>query len=117
MPADAIPKIDPDRLQHDTEYRLAVIRKIADRFIQKAEEQDFDTTYEQLADRHLSLTSEVSDHVEAKVESLVEQAITKARLRRGEIRKTARSHGKTRPASSGESSGADVGQIVALPKN
>jgi len=118
MPADAVPDIDPNRLQHEPEYRKRVIHAIAERFRAKAEEKDFDTTYEKLASENPGLTEEVSDHVEAKVESLVEQMITKERLRRGQIRRSARPRrGEHVASSGGRDTGAEVGQVVALPIN
>jgi len=119
MPSDAAPTIDPDRLQHEPEYRKRVIREIAERLIAKAEEVGFDTTYEQLASDHPSLVpDEVSDHVEAKIESLVEQMITKRRLSAGKIRRGDRPRRSEVSASSGRGAfGAEVGQVVSLPNN
>jgi len=137
MPSDPapntkVPDIDPKRLQHDPEYRAEVIGQIASRFLKIAEQMGFDTTYEQLVSERPDLTREVSGHVEAKVESLVEQAITKERLRRGEVhkdssRKDSNLSRQERPASSGgssglktsdvEPSGAEPGEVIALPTN
>lgn len=113
MPSDAAPTIDPDRLQHEPEYRKRVIRKIAERLTAQAEEVGFDTTYEQLASEFPNLVpDEVSDHVESKIESLVEQMITKERLRRGKIRRGDRP--RRSEVASAESRGAEVGQVVAI---
>jgi len=132
MPSDPapnteVPDIAPKRLQHDPEYRTEVIGQIASRFLKLAEQVGFDTTYDQLASSHPDLTREVSGHVEAKVESLVEQAITKERLRRGEVHKGSGLNRQERPASSGgssglktsdvELSGAKPGEVIALPTN
>lgn len=117
MSSDGAPTIDPDRLQHEPEYRKRVIREIADRFRQKAEDENFDTTYEQLAEDNPELTEEVSSHVEAKIESVVEQMITKERLRRGKIRRGDRPRRSANEASSGGSRGADAGTVVALPNS
>jgi hypothetical protein len=105
--------IDPDRLQHNPEYRSRVIAEIAEKFRALAEEKDFDTTFSELAEENPELVAEVSDHVEAKIESLVEQKITKERLSRGMIRRSIRPR-RTKKAASGGGSGlgSKVGEVV-----
>lgn len=110
-PSSPAPSIDPDRLQHESEYRRGVIRQVTDRMIEKAEAAGLDTTYEQLASDHPDLIpEEISDHVEAKIESSVEQAITKKRLRRGKIR--GKAHESPR-ADLGRLQRSKVGHVVS----
>jgi hypothetical protein len=77
-------EIDAQKLQHDSQYRDEVIAGVAEKCIEIAEEEEFETTFSEIVDENPSLVEPFSKHVQKKIESRVEQRITQERIETGE---------------------------------